>query len=932
MTQPASGVITEYLVQLIAKQVDDRGLVVWYDPEHAYGAVAEELTLPNTTVARYAGSFLQLRKAIDPLLNDVQPPRLVVYVPVEREKTHSALIELDSAGVIMQPRQQPPACNTRLSVVARNALKPILGEDQVAEIERQVEAGKLSLADLNALADQGKDLSTGVLTLIFGTANPQDVALAFLHDDRHDEDISKKAAHHQLAALLGNAFEIQPQINTDQHGSNPSNEQLSDSSVFICVHLWLKTFRERLSRHILLTDLFATLQQQAPPALSSVPVAHSTGGIEACVRLARTWRNDREGRDRYVTVANQVEQELSLATHQWWSVISSNTNGKPATIRERGLDASIQDSAGRCETFLAIEQDLLRAVEIELCAHPRRPLLDLAVSRLSGFWADALPSIQARWALICSAAEVLLHAERVEQALKSFSKPPSSPDQKPSTKNEEQQFINLTKAYADDHEPWCLLDTHHRNMESRKYNFEFTAGQDHQALEKLITRAEQRYTEVGSTLARHFITHFHQAKHPIKGLLRQRDIFEQRVKPHLGQGKVAYVWVDALRFEMARELCRLLKDDFQLDLQPAVGAIPTITEIGMAALLPRAHESAKVVSVGGGKLALEINGKLIKDRKDRVAFLKEQAGVPVFEAKLDDLLPKPGKKVKDGIQNHPLILITSQEIDELGEADSMAQARLQIDGVLSQLRRGVRVLADHGVKTIVLAADHGHLFADEIGDDMKIDNPGGQVEDLHRRVWVGVGGTSEPSYLRTSLAALGMDSTFDIATPWTFAVFKAKGGGRAYFHGGLSPQELIIPVVVLHATAQPPAPTSSTGIQWTLTPGSAKLTTRFFSIQIAGHQRASSLFGFEPPRVRIELRANKKCVSLPVSASYGFQDATGEVTLKSAEADPKRIEPNTVTVMLAEEIAQKTVSICLLDATTGAELGAPLTLEVAIAI
>ena len=186
--------------------------------------------------------------------------------------------------------------------------------------------------------------------------------------------------------------------------------------------------------------------------------------------------------------------------------------------------------------------------------------------------------------------------------------------------------------------------------------------------------------------------------------------------------------------------------------------------------------------------------------------------------------------------------------------------------------------------------------------------------------------------MRTSLAALGMNSAFDMATPWTFAVFKAKGGGRAYFHGGLSPQELIIPVVVLHATAQPPAPISSTGIQWTLTPGSAKLTTRFFSIQIAGHQRASSLFGFEPPRVRIELRANKKCVSLPVSASYGFQDATGEVTLKRTDADPKRIESNTVTVMLAEEIVQKTVSICLLDATTGVELAAPLTVEVAIAI
>lgn len=59
--------------------------------------------------------------------------------------------------------------------------------------------------------------------------------------------------------------------------------------------------------------------------------------------------------------------------------------------------------------------------------------------------------------------------------------------------------------------------------------------------------------------------------------------------------------------------------------------------------------------------------------------------------------------------------------------------------------------------------------------------------------------------------------------------------------------------------------------------------------------------------MRIELRANKKCVSVPVSASYGFADATGEVKLKIAESDNKRIEPNTVTLMLSEEIAQKTI-------------------------
>jgi hypothetical protein len=169
-----------------------------------------------------------------------------------------------------------------------------------------------------------------------------------------------------------------------------------------------------------------------------------------------------------------------------------------------------------------------------------------------------------------------------------------------------------------------------------------------------------------------------------------------------------------------------------------------------------------------------------------------------------------------------------------------------------------------------------------------------------------------------------------MATPWTFAVFKSKGGGRAYFHGGLSPQELIVPVVVMHSAAKPA--TMKNDIEWTLKPGTAKLTTRFFSVQITGTQGQGSLFGFEPPKVRIELRANKKCVSKPVSASYGFEDATGEVKLKICESDNRRIEANTVTVMLCEEVSQKTVGLYLLDATTGAELAAPLTVDVAISM
>src|SRR4051794_2459751 len=312
-------VVTEYLTQLLAKQVEDRGLVVWYDPERAYTDATAELALPKTTVARCQGSFFRLRHEIDHPMNGEQPPRLLVYVPMAQADTHNALVELEAAGVVMRPGQQPPNRNTKLAVVARNALRPLLGDDPVAEIEKQAEAGKLSLDDLNALAEKG-NVSSGLLTLIFGSANPQEVALAFLHGDGHDADIEKKTAQNDLRSLLGPSFDI----------------DLPASAT-------LPTLRERLARHVLLTDLLAGLGQHVPASLSSVKVAASPGGVDACVRLARSWRNSRDARESYVAAANKVEQEANLGHLQ---------------IEPRAL-------AG-LETFLAVERALLRHVEAEL--------------------------------------------------------------------------------------------------------------------------------------------------------------------------------------------------------------------------------------------------------------------------------------------------------------------------------------------------------------------------------------------------------------------------------------------------------------------------------------------------------------------------------------------------------------------------------------
>jgi hypothetical protein len=862
------GLVTDYLCNQIAKQVDDNGIVVWYDPERQYTNLLPSLNIPNTTIASYKDSFFALRNEIEPLLGDLEPPRLVVYVPLAPIRTHNALVELEAAGIIIKPGQQPPSRNTKLSIIARNALKPILGEETTATIEKQVEAGKLTLMDLNALAERGEGITQGVVLTIFGTGNPQEVALAFLGSDRFDTDITNKGASSELAVLLQSAFEVEL----------PNNETPN-------------TQRARFARHILATELISSLSGEIPTQLSSIKTPSKPATRDACINLARTWRLRRDLSDSYIAQANQVEKDLCLTA----------------------IDFQ-QQQITDVETFLSLERTLQRSIEKALLAAPIKQLVEIAKVRQSSFWSEHLPNIQACWALIAISGHLLLEANRIEKELK-FSAADAQ---------------TIFSAYTATEAPWCLLDTYHRHMERRWHNFDWGLHDQYQSMEQLINHARHRYMEVASQLAEAFVQRYHAVKFRIPRVLRQTEVFSQQVKPKLAEVKIAYVWVDALRYEMARELAQTLIEDYDVILQPALATVPTITEIGMAAFLPGAEKSVTVVAAGDSKLGLEIDGILLKDRPSRVKFLQDNAGVSVFATKLGDLLPSPKKKEREGIEKAQLILVTSQEIDAIGEGDNVRLARRMMDDTLHELQRAFRVLNELGVETIIFAADHGYLFGEELSDERKIDAPGGDTADLHRRVWVGRGGTADPAYLRAKLSDFGLGGELEIATPWNMSCFKVKGGTEAYFHGGLSPQELIIPIVTL-TPKQRTNPGLTSEIAWTLEPGSQKISTRFFSVPIKG--AAATLFELVPPKVRVEVRVKKDCISQPVSASYGFEEATGDVQLKLSQDDPRAIEPNTVALMITQDQPAKTIaSVHLLNATTGAELARIAKIELAIAI
>jgi hypothetical protein len=852
----AAGPVSEAIKARVLKQVEEHGLVVWFDPEKVYETVPDRLSKAGTTVLRFDGSVFELRRKVEPLLAGGERPHLVVYLPASDNELGAPLAELVAAGVALRPGQQPVALNTRLSVVARAALGGVLPPEALESVVRQVEGGQLGLGELDRLAESGATASMGTLSILFGTSHPADIALHFLADPSRDGSLVEKKAVADLEALLSVEYGL-----ATKHATSPAG------------------LRDRLALLVLSTDLVSSIGEEVPPSFKDLPRPERPELTPRVQELARTWRNRRDFQRSYVERALQVERDLDVAS---------------APLPTASL--------ARIETFRGLEEQLQDAVEAGLLAEATPSLLALAEARLQGFWASVVPELMDRWALVLAIGRVLVAADDVERELTRFT-----------GKADAAAFAARYVGTEAAPRAWADLDMYHRQMERRYHVFDVDVTGAHRAIERLVAKARARYAAVASMLGDRFLRALYASKLTIAGVPRQAETFERFVRPAVDRGKVAYLLVDGLRYEMARELHVGIDREHDAALSFTLGTLPSITEVGMAALLPGAERGMELVAAGAGKLGVRLGDALVRNRKERLDFLERHAGVNTHSTKLEALLP-PSKKTRDAISEAALVVVTAtDELDGLCEGGNVAMARRLMDDVLLQVWRGLRVLFDLGVRTAIVTADHGHLFGETLDVGATIDAPGGQTVDLHRRVWVGKGGASSDSYLRMKASDVGLGGDLELAVPWALAAFKAVGASAAYFHGGASPQELLVPVWTVSRKAAAQAAPSA--IAWRLTLGSAVVSARFLSVQIDGS--VAGLFGVEAPLLRIDVRDAKTALSRPVASSYGFEEATGFVQMKVEEADGKTtVKPNTVTLFLESPPDGGTVQIVARDVAT----------------
>ena len=882
------GQVSDFIRDFIRQHLNKHRIVVWYDPEGTYRSLVDA-GWEDVQVVRYQGSYLDLRYRVDPALEAGSTPErlgeefpcVLIYVPHSRESIHFALIELETTGVFLAPGERPDPRSdlprdTSLAALARAALKDQFPLTLVEQVVADVRAGKLGLSDLDNLV-RPPEVPVS-LSIFYKARTPEEIALAFMVDDTHDAILVKKHLLSDLEALFQTHFAISqvPRGNAAR-------------------------LREFVVAHLLVTEAAVSSGLADDAVWQGLPVVRPAHARALAVRTVQHWRRDRNLAETYRRWAERVAEDIRLP------------------LADLDLEHLLP-----VETFFRVDDLLLEHLanalaDAERDQATREHVQDLAQKRSQGFWPQHDPILHRRWEALQHAAAVLDVASEVQRTLR---------------KGRAWEVEELVQLYAEETSGWYRLDQVYRRFEvAREALLDLPPQRAFTRLESTVRRV---YREAIHRMAERLVTAWERKGiGHLEAVPLQREVFRQVVLPLLQEKqRVAYILVDALRYELLVEL--LTEGDSseafidQYNLRPVLASLPSITVLGMAALLPGAEGSLGLNEDRGNPIA-EVDGRPLRTRDDRIRFLEERIRTTKVQRfahrKLEDLRSISDRALED-LKQVDFLLVTSQEIDQVAENLSPADAYDQFRRVFRDLWRALRRLAEAGFAHVIITADHGFLlFGDALEDAEKVDPPAGETVKVGRRYWIGRGGTRNSAYVYFTAADLDLTGGLEFAFPRGAAAFRAAGGHVHYYHGGISLQELVVPL--LHLRLRTAKEEVAGRIVWYLEPASDRVTSRVFRVTI----RAEAQELFRPPqRVRLEVRVNNKAVSPQVLVlNCTYSEMLKEFTIEPPEPG-EPYPPCEVTIAFTDLPGSGTLELTLVDALTGARLAGPVALPIDIAI
>jgi hypothetical protein len=427
-----------------------------------------------------------------------------------------------------------------------------------------------------------------------------------------------------------------------------------------------------------------------------------------------------------------------------------------------GEAASRPRDVARITSFAGVDDVLLEeAVEL-LVAGDLEALREVALMRRETRWArsaekrgEPLP-----WSVVVPALELLQGAEQARKELSS----------KGSWALEE-----ILGRYAGDDGWWQLDDTYRRLDAS-------WAKLSHQLEKRLAIPAARAYGSFLDLLGAEVCRSLEgRAQWPAEGWKSQRAV----AASVLGGNRAAIVLADALRFDLGHTLAeRLRSKGFEVDAVPTLAELPSVTQVGMAAIQSPAWATRQPAVEAGGTWYPRVGGKVLRSREDRLAQLRTlypgATGADLADVAHRRLDPRSG----------PLVVFASA-IDEQG--DALPQVGVDVLEKLTwAISDAVEKLLGAGFLSVAVIADHGFVLAPQGYELHRTEAPSAGAGTARSwRYMVGHPPSSEGT-LRVPAAALGWQGEAAVAFPRGLAVFSLPGEAPRFFHGGPLPQEAAV--------------------------------------------------------------------------------------------------------------------------------------------
>jgi hypothetical protein len=529
---------------------------------------------------------------------------------------------------------------------------------------------------------------------------------------------------------------------------------------------------DELWRFVLFSEFVFDLPVALPEALKGVP--HAPVEARPIVEgVCEYLRGDPKLRNVYIERAESIEAELDL----------------PAQCR------AIED-LGERDTFPFEERTFLRIAIRGIKSNDTDITRQVLGRRKNSVWLGKGES-QAQWELIRAGLGLIEACEDFERQL-------------PGNSRRQADLLDFYLASL-------------READRLQREFEQAVGDFldlHDLMHEVISQARTRYRRLAEKVQAVFVKHLETEGWPPPGRFANADVFDRILADRLKESgrRVAYLMIDALRYELGVALEKLLAEDGPVELQAAYVQLPTITPVGMASLLPGARTDLRLESADGS-LVPKLSGVPVANVGQRMEVLRKRFGDRFTEMPLNDFVRGKSKIAPTA----DLLVLRSTEIDSHLESNPESTLGLILN-TLKLIRVALHKLRNEGFKEAVIATDHGFfLNAQAEAGDVCLKPQGKWPVNAHDRMLLG-DGTCDAHSLVMSADKLGIRGGFaQAALPRSMAPYRA---GHLYFHGGASLAEAVVPVLVARLDTKEHTAAGKVTVELTYKNGAKRITTR----------------------------------------------------------------------------------------------------------